>query len=94
MIDNAAAEGGYFLDELRNLLSNQVKEVRGCGLMIAVEFYEDSGGARQYSEAFQRAGLLCKETHENTLRFAPPLIIARDQVDWILETARTVFRNA
>ena len=93
MIDNAATEGTYFLDELRNLLSNQVKEVRGCGLMIAVEFHEDAGGARQYSEAFQRAGLLCKETHENTLRFAPPLIITRDQVDWILETASTVFRN-
>lgn len=93
MIDNAATQGDYFLGELRNLLSNQVKDVRGKGLMVAVEFHEDAGGARQFSEAFQRAGLLCKETHENTLRFAPPLVITRDQIDWILETAKSVFRT-
>ncbi len=93
MIDNAAAQGDYFLGELKNLLSNKVKDVRGKGLMVAVEFHEDAGGARQFSEAFQKAGLLCKETHENTLRFAPPLVITRGQIDWILETAKTVFRT-
>ncbi len=94
MIENAAEQGDYFLNELEKLRTNQIKDVRGRGLMIAVEFHEDAGGARRFSEAFQKAGLLCKETHQNTLRFAPPLMINRDQIDWILETTEQVLRTA
>ena len=92
LIDNAAQQGAYFLAELAKLRTNQVRDVRGRGLMIALEFRADVGGARRVSEAFRSAGLLCKETHENTLRFAPPLVIEREQVDWALEVIDRVLR--
>ena len=94
LIDNSAEQGAYFLDELSKLRSNKVKEVRGRGLMLAVEFHADTGGARQYSEALRKEGMLCKETHEDTLRISPPLVIRRDQVDWALERIDTVLRSA
>ena len=92
MVENAAVQGGYFLDELTKLKTNQIKEVRGRGLMIAVEFHAEVGGARRYSEALRDVGLLCKETHHNTLRFAPPLVIERDEIDWALERIDGVLR--
>ena len=92
LIDNAAQQGAYFLAELAKLRTNQVRDVRGRGLMIALEFRADVGGARSVSEAFRSAGLLCKETHENTLRFTPPLVIEREQVDWALEVIDRVLR--
>ena len=94
LVENAATQGAYFLEELAKLKTNQVKEVRGRGLMIALEFHPEVGGARQYSEALKGAGLLCKETHVNTLRFAPPLVIRRDDIDWALETVDKVLRGA
>jgi ornithine--oxo-acid transaminase len=93
MIENAAQLGEYFLTELGRLQNDRIKEVRGRGLMLAVELHADAHGARRYSERFQAAGLLCKETHKHTLRFAPPLVITRDQIDWILETAQRVFAD-
>jgi len=92
LIENAADQGAYFLEELTKLRTNQVKDVRGRGLMIAVEFHPEVGGARRFSEALKDAGLLCKETHQDTIRFSPPLVIDRDQVDWALETIETVLR--
>ncbi len=93
MIDNAAEQGAYFLSELQKLRSNVVQELRGRGLMIALQLVPDAGGARRYSEALKNAGLLCKETHTDTLRFAPPLVITRDQVDYALEAISTVLRT-
>ena len=93
LIENAEQQGTYFLDELTKLRTNQVVDVRGRGLMIALEFHPEVGGARQYSEALREAGLLCKETHINTLRFAPPLVIKRDEIDWALETVDKVLRQ-
>jgi ornithine--oxo-acid transaminase len=90
MIENSANQGAYFLDGLRNIRSNMIREVRGRGLMLAVEFHPEVGGARQFCETLKVEGILCKETHENTLRFAPPLIITRDQVDWALERIQRV----
>lgn len=90
MIENAAEQGAYFLDGLRNIRSNMIREVRGRGLMLAIEFHPVVGGARQFSETLKVEGILCKETHEDTLRFAPPLIITRDQVDWALERIQRV----
>ena len=92
LIENAAEQGAYFLDELSKLRTNQVKDVRGRGLMIAVEFHPEVGGARRFSEALKTAGLLCKETHQDTIRFSPPLVIQRDQIDWALETIDRVLR--
>ena len=92
MIENADKQGAYFLEELGKLRTNQVRDVRGSGLMIALELHEEVGGARRYSEALMNLGLLCKETHKDTLRFAPPLVITREQVDWALETIDKVLR--
>lgn len=94
MIENAAEQGGFFLRELRGLRHNLIKEVRGRGLMLAVEFHDEAGGARQYTEALVGQGLLCKETHINTIRLAPPLVITRDQVDWALERIGKVLTTA
>ena len=85
MISNAAVMGDYFLDGLRSIRSNIVKDVRGRGLMMAVELVPEAGGARQYCYQLKDLGLLAKDTHDHTIRLAPPLVITRDQVDWALE---------
>lgn len=85
MIENAARMGDYFLDGLRSIRSNIVRDVRGRGLMMAVELEPEAGGARQYCYALKDLGLLAKDTHENTIRLAPPLVITRSQVEWAVE---------
>jgi len=85
MIENSARLGDYFLQRLQALKSPHVKEVRGRGLWIGVELKPESGGARRFCEALQKQGLLCKETHVNIIRFAPPLVITREEIDWALE---------
>jgi ornithine--oxo-acid transaminase len=85
MIENSARLGDYFLNRLRELKLRHVKEVRGKGLWIGVELTPAAGGARQFCEALQERGLLCKETHFNIIRFAPPLVITREEIDWALE---------
>lgn len=91
MIENAEMMGDYFLDGLRSIRSNIVKDVRGRGLMLAVELEPEAGGARQYCYALKDRGLLAKDTHDHTIRFAPPLVITREQVDWaISQIERTI----
>ncbi len=90
MIDNAAELGPYFQGKLANIRSEHVKQVRGRGLMIAIEFHPEAGGARRFAEALKDQGVLAKETHVNTLRFAPPLVITRDQIDWVVEQVEAV----
>lgn len=85
MVENAAAIGGRLMRSLASIDAAIVKEVRGRGLMIAVELHADAGGARRICEALQARGLLAKETHEHTIRIAPPLILSADQADWIAE---------
>lgn len=85
MIENAAAVGAYFMEGLHQIDNPLIKEVRGRGLMIGVEFYPETGGARAYCERLKERGILAKDTHEHTIRFAPPLVITRQQVDWALE---------
>jgi ornithine--oxo-acid transaminase len=79
--------GEYFIGELRKIQNPSIKEVRGKGLFIGMELHEP---ARQYCEHLMQEGLLCKETHENTIRFAPPLIISREELDMALEKVRKV----
>jgi ornithine--oxo-acid transaminase len=67
-----------------------VREVRGRGLMLAVELHPEAGGARRYCERLRERGVLAKDTHEHTIRIAPPLVITRDQVDWACEVLATV----
>ena len=92
MVDNAAEMGTYFLDGLKQIKNPVIKEVRGKGLMIGMEFLPEAGGARQYCHKLKGKGLLCKETHENIIRFAPPLVITKDVVDWALEQIEAVLK--
>jgi ornithine--oxo-acid transaminase len=85
MIENAAVQGARFLAGLRSMRANTVREVRGRGLMLAVELHPEAGDARQYCEVLQSRGILAKDTHVHTIRIAPPLVITEDQVDWALE---------
>jgi len=77
MIENSAEQGAYFMEGLRNIRCNAVKEVRGRGLMLAVELHPEAGGARPYCDALKARGLLAKDTHEHSIRIAPPLVITR-----------------
>ena len=92
MIDNAARMGERMLAGLNTIQSGAIKNVRGRGLMIAVELHPEAGGARAYCQALQTRGLLCKETHDHTIRIAPPLVITEAQVDWALEQFDAVLR--
>ncbi|HTX51494.1 MAG TPA: ornithine--oxo-acid transaminase [Caulobacteraceae bacterium] len=85
MIENAARQGERLKAALASIGAPSVKEVRGRGLMLAVELHPDAGGARARCERLQRLGLLCKETHDHTIRIAPPLIVTDSQVDWIAD---------
>jgi ornithine--oxo-acid transaminase len=85
MIENAKEMGDYFLGGLKKIQSPHIKEVRGRGLMIAMELHPAAGGARRFCHRLADKGMLCKETHENTIRFAPPLVITKAEVDWALE---------
>ncbi|NIN51854.1 MAG: aminotransferase class III-fold pyridoxal phosphate-dependent enzyme, partial [Nitrososphaeria archaeon] len=93
MIENAAVMGEYFLSRLSKINSPKIKEVRGKGLMLGVELTPETRGARKYCEALKAYGLLCKETHENTIRISPPLVINKDEVDWALERIESVLMH-
>ena len=90
LIENAAEVGRYFFDLLEEIQSPYIKEVRGKGLMIGVELKPEAGGARRFCEELREKGLLCKETHENVIRFAPPLIVTKQDVDWAMERVGAV----
>jgi ornithine--oxo-acid transaminase len=80
--------GNYFADKLKEISNPIIKEVRGRGLFIGVELHEP---ARKYCEALKEEGLLCKETHDTVIRFAPPLIISKEELDWAIERINKIF---
>lgn len=82
LADRSLELGEYFIGKLKEIKNPKIKEVRGKGLFIGVELTE---AARPYCEQLKEEGLLCKETHDNVIRFAPPLIITKEQLDWALE---------
>ncbi len=83
--------GKYFRDRLNTLDKKYVRQVRGKGLFIGIELKPEAQGARRFCEALQKEGLLCKETHENVIRFAPPLVITREELDWAFTRIKKVF---
>jgi ornithine--oxo-acid transaminase len=93
MIENAAETGGYFKDGLEQIDAPVIKEVRGRGLMLAVELHPEAESGRRYCEALAREGMLCKDTHGSTIRISPPLVITKNEADWALERLRRVFRT-
>jgi ornithine--oxo-acid transaminase len=90
LAERAEKMGTYFMEQLAEIPSPHVKEVRGKGLLIGIELKPSAGGARRFCEAMQKKGILAKETHENVIRFAPPLIIEKDTIDWALPAIREV----
>lgn len=90
LIDNAAIMGEYFSEQLAEIPQNNIKEIRARGLLIGVEMKESSGKARKYCEALQDSGILAKETHDTTIRFAPPLIIDKEVIDWAIPKIREI----
>jgi ornithine--oxo-acid transaminase len=93
MIENAAVMGNYLMGQLRGIRSPFIKEIRGKGLLIGVELHEEAGGARRFCEALMSKGLLCKETHRNVIRLAPPLVIRQEDVDWAMESIDAVLNG-
>ena len=90
LVENSARVGARLLANLHAVAGASVKEVRGRGLMIAVELHPDSGGARPVCEKLRHRGLLAKETHDHTIRIAPPLIIGDSEADWIADQFEAV----
>ncbi|HNE66768.1 MAG TPA: ornithine--oxo-acid transaminase [Anaerolineales bacterium] len=82
--------GEYFVEQLSEISSPHIKEVRGRGLLIGVELKPEAKGARRFCEALQTKGILAKETHDNVIRFAPPLVIDKETIDWALPSIREV----
>ena len=90
LVENADEMGQYFMDHLEEINSPHIDHIRGKGLLIGVVLKEEAGGARRFTEALQGRGILAKETHENVIRFAPPLIIDQETLDWALPHIRDV----
>jgi ornithine--oxo-acid transaminase len=90
LAENAARMGEYFIEQLAEIPSPHVKEVRGKGLLIGVELKPEAGGARRFCEGLKVRGILAKETHQHVIRFAPPLIIDQKTLDWALPRIREV----
>jgi len=85
LVENAYTLGQYFREGLEKIQSPVVSEIRGKGLLIGVEIKKEHGTARPFCERLMELGLLCKETHDYTIRFAPPLTITKEEIDWSLE---------
>jgi len=93
LVENAAERGRSFMEKLRKVRSRHIKEVRGRGLLIGIELHAEAGGARRFCEELMKEGLLCKETHDNVIRLAPPLIIREKDINWALKRIKTVFKR-
>lgn len=84
LVEQANYLGVYFLRRLQALVSPKIKEIRGKGLLLGLEIKKEYGTARPYCEQLMERGLLCKETHGQTIRFAPPLVVTKTELDWAL----------
>jgi ornithine--oxo-acid transaminase len=93
MIENSLRMGEYFQEQLAEIPSPYIKEVRGKGLLVGMELKPNAGGARRFCEAMASNGILAKETHENIIRFAPPLIITQETLDWAIPIIREVLKK-
>lgn len=93
LVARAAELGAFFVDKLMTIHSHHIKEVRGAGLLIGIELEPEAGGARRFCEALKEEGLLCKETHEHVIRFAPPLVIKQKELLWAFKKVKKVFKD-
>ena len=88
--DNATEQGAYLLERIKAIKTDKIREIRGRGLWIGIDFEASAGKARVFCEKLMQEGMLCKDTHEQTMRLAPPLCITRDELDWALERLERV----
>lgn len=88
--DNALKMGQYLMGKLREIKTDKIATIRGRGLWFGIDLKPEAGRARPYCERLMAEGLLCKDTHEQTIRLAPPLCITKDEVDWAAERLRKV----
>jgi len=86
--------GQYFMERLGGLESPHIESIRGRGLWIGIVLKKEAGGARRFCEALEDEGILCKETHENVIRLAPPLTVTREEIDWAMERLQKVLTQA
>jgi ornithine--oxo-acid transaminase len=93
LADRAAELGDWFMNELRSIDSPHVVEVRGKGMLIGVVIAQDSGKAKPFCKALMKHGILAKETHEQVIRFAPPLVIERAVLEGVLPDIAAVLRG-
>ena len=93
LAERAHTLGEYLIEQLAEIPSPHVKEVRGKGLLIGIELKPEAKGARRFCEAMQQKGILAKETHDNVIRFAPPLVIDKETIDWALPSIREVLNT-
>ena len=93
LAERATELGEYFMDELRKIDTSIVKEIRGRGMLIGVELQPEAGGARRYCEMLQKEGILAKETHDHVIRFAPPLVIKKSDLEWAIGVITNVLKN-
>jgi len=95
LAEKSAEMGGYFVSRLREIRTSKIKVIRSKGLLIGVEFHLGPGETvRPICEKLMAQGVLAKDTHEKTIRFAPPLVITREEIDWAIERIRPVFESA
>jgi ornithine--oxo-acid transaminase len=90
LVARSSELGGYLLAQLRQLRSPHIREVRGQGLLIGVDIHRSSGRARPFCERLMERGVLCKETHDQVIRLAPPLIVEKDDLDWAISQFKAV----
>ncbi len=90
LVDHSREVGNYFMGRLKRIESEHIKEVRGKGLLIGVEMTDE---ARPYCDALRDAGILCKDTHGTVVRFAPPLVISKEEIDWAMERIEPILSN-
>jgi ornithine--oxo-acid transaminase len=94
LADRSSRMGEYFVKRLREIKSDRIKDIRSKGLLIGVEFRLKPGETvRPICEKLMEKGVLAKDTHEKTIRFAPPLVITEDEIDWAMDRIKPVFEN-
>ncbi|OGR41878.1 MAG: ornithine--oxo-acid transaminase [Elusimicrobia bacterium GWA2_61_42] len=90
LVERSYEMGEYFMEKLRSIKGKHIKEVRGKGLLIGVEM---DCKARPYCEELMSLGLLAKETHDHVIRFAPPLVITKKEIDWAFKRIKKVLKK-
>jgi ornithine--oxo-acid transaminase len=91
LIENSAKLGEYFMSKLKTLIGDKIENVRGKGLLIGIDVRESAGHAHDFVVKLRDEGIIAKETHDTIIRFAPPLIITKEELDWAFERIKKVF---